>query len=450
MLTFQTGQFHKLKAIADFNFGPLNGITITGGTEMEFDGTTLKMNGASHACPQFALALKAKFVVPVSDQTTTYQPPASQVEVKSATSHGETRAKVSMGTAVEEEKVVGSVGNAADKRASAITAHTEQAQQATPAPAPVPQPIEVAQAPQPKVAAAVPAMPNRPLTVEEADALNAAALAAELNKPVTKGYVGGNLVDKADEDDDAKTTTVGGGKFKVQMADGASQGVVIGQVKSGRNSAFVGTEGEATRKGAIDVTRMTAESVESSLQEQGGTVEGIKNVGAKTAAVQTGIQNVGAQVVSTEEAIRQNPPKPMASTTVVTEGEDIRVVKPGGITGDVSVSTSGEELTELLPDAAVAAPPKKVLAVEEPEISLPGAVAVEAAEKQEWDTDGADAEIAAILAEWDKKRHWQKRVTEAVEMYGDWPEFLEALYEIEAESVVKHIKSRLVKTAAEG
>lgn len=409
MLTFQTGQFHKLKAIVEFNFGPLNGISISEGTEMEFDGTTLRMNGTTYPCPQFSLALKAKFVVPMSDDITTYQPAASKVQVKSATSLGETREAVNMGLAVEDETVVGSVSTAAGKRASAIHTHTQQVQQSSP-------------------------QPRQNLTVEEADKLNAAALQAELNKPVTKGYVGGNLVNKVDQDDEGGTPvrTVGGGRFPLQMADGASQGVVIGQVKSGVNSARVGRDGEAAGRGRpSDVTRMTVDSVESGLQAQSGTVEGIRGVTAKTGSAQTGIRNVGAQVMGSGEPIRHTPPKPMQQSTLIVDGEDIRVVRANGSTGDVSHSLSGEELHDLLPEAAVASPPRKAQAPkEEPE-------------SHDWDTEGEDAEIQAILTEWDKKRHWQKRVSEAVQMYGDWPEFLEALYEVEVPSVVKHIKARL-------
>jgi hypothetical protein len=418
MLTFQTGTFHKLKAIATFNFGPLGGITITEGTPMEFDGMTLKMGGKDHGCAEFKLALKAKFVVPVTDQTSTYQPVAAQVEVKSATSHGETREKVKMGVAIEEEQVVGSVSGTKGRREAAQSARDVQVQ-----------------APAPKVAAQAPAAVPRNLTVEQADALNSAALRAELDKPVDTNYVkGGTLQARPDEDTGSSGRRVGaGGKFGLQMADGGHQGVVVGSVKSGLNSAKVGAEGEATRKGGTDMTKVTAQSVEAGLKPQ-KIIEGIKGLEAKSGSLQTGIRNVGVQVMSGEGGIVHHPPKPMVSTTVVTEGEDIRSVV-GGVTGDVREARGSDEgLAALLPDAIIAEPPTTLKAAG-------GRVAPQQSDPED--------EIQGILEGWDKKRQWRKRVIEAVDFYGDWPEALAAIYSIESPAVVKHIKAGVAKQAAE-
>lgn len=398
MMNYESGKFHKLKAIADFNFGPLNGVTIREGTVVEFDGTTLKLEGKDHVCREFNLAVKAKFVVPTTDTTTTYEPASSKVKVKTATSQGENRDAVDMGAAVREEEVVSRVEDTNDKREAASTAQVEKAV------APQPTPVE---------------KPAQPLSVEEADRRNAEAIRAVLDQPVKKGMVGGTRHDRAEADADARDI---GGKFKLQSMDGGNQGVVVGKVKASDKSATTGRTGEATKTAATDVTRTTADAVESGLKPQ-KVVEGIRGIEAKTASTQKGIQNLQAQVASMEDGIRENPPKPMTPTTLVTEGEDIRVTE-NGVTGDVSEAASGEELTELLPDAAVASPPKTAA---KPQRSNP------------------EDEIQEILDTWDKKRHWRKRVSEAVDFYGDWPEALEAIYSIEAPSVIKHIKSQLLR-----
>lgn len=421
MSTFQTGTFQNFKAISEFNFGPLNGITIAEGTTMAFDGTTLRMKGKEYACTEFSLALKAKFCVPVADNTTQTPRHESQVQVHSATSHGDQRETVKMGTAVEDEVVVGSVSGTKDRRKTAQDARDQVVTQ-------------------PAAPSAPAAQHTGTLSVEDADRINAANIAKELDKPVTKGYIGGTRHNSGDEDDAGVRSVGAGGKYKLQVMD-SHQGTVVGTVKKGANSAAVGAEGEATRKASADMTKVNAGTVEAGLQPQ-KVVEGIRGLEAKSAAVQTGIRNVGAQVQSGERGIMENPPKPMQTTTVITEGEDIRSVRGAG-TGDVAEArgTDGESVADLLPDALVAEPPSSLLAAG-------GAVAARPAPPST--LPDPEAEIAAIAATWDKKRQWQKRVGEAVEFYGDWPEALAAICEMESPAVVKHIKSRLAKIAAEG
>jgi len=46
------------------------------------------------------------------------------------------------------------------------------------------------------------------------------------------------------------------------------------------------------------------------------------------------------------------------------------------------------------------------------------------------------------------RRHWQKRVQEAVDFYGDWPEALDAICAKESPNVVKQIRSRMARQEA--
>lgn len=437
-MQFQTGTFQPFKAISEFNFGPLKGMTIKEGTTMDFDGTTLRMLGNEYGCPDFAIAIRAGFVVPRADTSAQPPKPTSKVEVKAATSFGETREPVKMGAVVEDEQVVGSLATTKGRREAAQDAHAQQVTrhpqvspdpevEAALMPEPPPPPRQLSAADVTQAAVAGQAMQGgRPLTVEEADAINAAKIHAELSKPVDTNYIkGGTRHDKLEEEDGGKK--VGGGKYQLVTADGTSQGTVIGTVKSGKNSAKVGRDGEATRAAATDVTRATAATVEDGLQEQ-RVVEGIRGAAATTRAVQEGIRNVGAQVLPERPPIMV-PPIRTAQSTVITEGEDIRKVGPNGHTGDVAEQAAGDELTELLPEALVAAPPSH--------------------QKPSAKKSDPNAEIAEIKAGWDKQRQWQKRVNEAVEFYGDWPAALEAICEIESPAVVKHIRSRLAKIQAE-
>jgi len=88
----------------------------------------------------------------------------------------------------------------------------------------------------------------------------------------------------------------------------------------------------------------------------------------------------------------------------------------------------GDDLADLLPDAAVAGATRK-------KVALPP-------EKTE------DEEIALIVEGWNTKRNWQKRVEEAVDFYGDWPEALDAICAKESPKVAEQIRSHLARIEA--
>ena len=91
-------------------------------------------------------------------------------------------------------------------------------------------------------------------------------------------------------------------------------------------------------------------------------------------------------------------------------GTPISKVAKNGATGDVDVARSaGEDLSELLPDAV---------------------------------SSGVPAPTVAKFS-WDMKPHWRNRVKTAIDKYGSDPVALKAIYAVEVESVVKHIKSGL-------
>jgi len=116
-----------------------------------------------------------------------------------------------------------------------------------------------------------------------------------------------------------------------------------------------------------------------------------------------------AQAVSKLDAGRTAKVEKLGSvrpkSQTVAEGTPIDD-RPGGMTGDVTETRSGETLEDLLPDAATAGAPSKL--------------------------------------SWDKSIHWRKRVAEALD-YVDRPEVLKQILALEDPSVVKHIKSELAR-----
>jgi len=48
-----------------------------------------------------------------------------------------------------------------------------------------------------------------------------------------------------------------------------------------------------------------------------------------------------------------------------------------------------------------------------------------------------------VLDGWNIRRNWQKRVQEAVDFYGDWPEAIDAICAKESEKVAEQIRNKL-------
>lgn len=88
---------------------------------------------------------------------------------------------------------------------------------------------------------------------------------------------------------------------------------------------------------------------------------------------------------------------------------------PGGATGDVSVARAGDDLADLLPDAASSGRP------------------------------AASVTTNPVEVNWDMSPHWRTRVKKALELYANKPTLMKQVYAVEVDSVIKHIKQELAK-----
>lgn len=103
-----------------------------------------------------------------------------------------------------------------------------------------------------------------------------------------------------------------------------------------------------------------------------------------------------------------------------------RLAKPQAVaTGDVQEARSGEELDELLPDAASSPAPKVYLRPED---------------------DPAYQAIKMLIPDftWDKDRRWQDRVEDAMKFIKK-PQYLKGILAVETETVREEIKKRLAE-----
>jgi hypothetical protein len=154
--------------------------------------------------------------------------------------------------------------------------------------------------------------PGRPLTVEEADAINQAILDRERTKVVPP---------KAQHPPEEPVTTQGG--FQVVQAE-QQEGVAIGNYKF---KTAAGGEGAARDQAPVDITRTSAAAVE-------------------------------AQVGPVAATPKREVDLPASTTQIQAEGNtDINTKLDGGATGDVAEAAGGDSLTDLLGDTAAAAGP---------------------------------------------------------------------------------------------
>lgn len=427
-IQFERTHFQPFRATTKIHLGKFE-TDIFKDDVFEFDGHTVRYAGMEYAVPQLR-GLVGDWFVPAKDRFTVYKAKPAGVEVSHATPEAREKGMTfSMEDASEEEAVVGSVGEQEEIRKAANAGNTDRLaelragrsarQRGVTEEAGVDLPeVEVVGEDPPTEIVYKKAVPVHGASVEssqdsagELEALERAnrvnmqriaALREKLDQtdpPKTRDQMGGTRHDSL-----GSGRAVAGGKYEVQGEDDA--GVVVSKTYKFSDGATVGEEGVSGRAKATDVTRVAA----SQPVQVGRPVASAVN------------RQAGAEFLDEEDV-----PTPRRKTHVsAQDNTSIDAVLPNGGTGDVDEATTGDDLDELLPDAAVAGPGRSKKAI--PTLAV-----------------SEEDEIQEILAGWNIKRHWQKRVQEAVQFYGAWPEALEAIYSVEAPAVVENIKKRLAQ-----
>lgn len=449
---FERGKFRSYRAINKIHIGKY-AVDIGHNEDFGYDGVTIRHGGMEYDVPQLR-GMMGSWFVPSADQTTQYRSQPAGVQVRPATPEGENRgASFSMGHAAEDEAVVGTMDEAKQVRTAAQTGDThrlaelremrrsqaaqrqgvtdyiqdsnpnalppenaddvvmeledalmEQAEQhftkARPVHGDGSQNFTASEAETRAVLVA-----NR--RNQEAIARKAAELEAR-DPHKSRDEMGGTRYDAPDQG----VKKVGsGGKYTV-IRDEQDDGVPVGAYKFSGGATVGNPEDARTQAGARPTDVMKVASTQP------------VQVGNAVAST----RHAGAQVIDDPMTTHRPQAVRARSTTQVSRQGNVGIddIGPSGSTGDVDEARSSDDLTELLPDAAVAgrkpAPPRPTEA----------------------------EEIAEVKAGWSVKRNWQKRVEEAVEFYTDWPEALEAIYSIESPAVVKQIQDRIAAKLSEG
>ena len=119
-LQFEKGVFRQYKVVgsAGLHIGA-HELTLPESAVVDFDGSTLKYGGEAYTTPAVRGAIKAGWLVPAADSISHYIPKPAGVRVKAAQSTGTEREDVEVGTATEEERVVGDLEGQQEKRQKA-------------------------------------------------------------------------------------------------------------------------------------------------------------------------------------------------------------------------------------------------------------------------------------------------------------------------------------------
>lgn len=352
MSDFETGVFKSYRFTSKVHLGAVQQ-DVPEGTIVEFDGSVMKWGGQTYTVPQLQAGIRAGWLVPAEDQTSTYKPQPAGVRVRPAQSAGNERGEpMQMEEASEEEQIVGSVDGFKDhqneaREAAAITPPRPPQAQATTKtapPLPVDAPIEDAPYAPGEEPTSTPVPEKATVTMSE--------------EPPTE----------------VEYTTPAPPPVPTPQPD---------QPKTGR----------------------TMEVISDTAENEGA--EAVANI--RTPAKQKTLITDGSKAAQ-EVSKLDNKPPPKAEKIAKTESQDIRATGPDGATGDVSEAKSGDDLTDLLPDAASTPTPPST-----PNIN------------------------------WDTKAHWRSRVQKAVNEYGDNPAAIRQILAQESPNVAKHIRSMLAR-----
>lgn len=365
-MNFQPGQFQMFKAVTKIHLGAINQDLVPGGI-VEFDGATTRMNGQLYNIPSILGAIKVGWLVPLADNVSQYVPQPAGVQVRPATSASQERgAAMQVERAVDDERQVGSLGQANQRRADALANQFGVA----------------------------PQQPPRQIfpVVRDTDG----PTSSQARFTVSHEEVPVEIDYKIGQTKQAATFN----PADIPVDDSQNEGA--------RPVARL----RPAKLGPIDISDPNKVRQElSALDPVMGSAPKIAKVAGSTA------QNSAKSA----EAARQARLSQVSRTNAdAVGGTPIGQVHATGATGDVATAVTADDLEDLIYDAVSSGKP------------APGPV-----QSSEAFTDGRVA--------WDKSLHWKARVKLAVEKYGNNPDALRQIFEVEDDSVIKFIKAALVK-----
>ncbi len=422
MAEFQmvAGTFRSFRATVRFHLGKIQQDVMKDDV-VEFDGTTLKLGGNTHALPELRSAIKAGWLSPVDSSVADYVPQSANVKVRPAMDKDKGRP---VSTEVQtDETIVGNARKASttdgvkieSKSFNATVVRDTEGDGRSVGPSVKKSAPTGGDSTEGETVAKLKTAAKKSFTLDGSTSMNTDVETGDVTGIVE--HIKG-VTPKAASTDDGSITRDGqssdGGKVIANVKTAAKRKVTLTDANSA--DAEINKLDNATRsalapKGKRDIAALAGDTLEEIVPANEP-----ENRGRMLAE-----QARAKRLASLKE--KESP----APKTRVIQKEPLHVEE-----FDATAPEEGD-----LPDPADSPLPVKVL-----DVKPPAKVAAKPPKSvEDFAVNGDDLEIAPGVR-WNKKLHWKTRVKQALQ-YRDRPEILDLIRGYEVESVVKAIDAAL-------
>lgn len=424
-LQLVTGTFRSFRATVRFHLGKIQQDVIKDDV-VEFDGTTLKLGGASHALPELRSAVKAGWLTPVESSVGDYVPQSANVKVRAAMDKD--KGKTASTEVQQDETLVGSARKASTtdgvkieskKFNATVVRDTEGDGRAV--------------------------GPSTKKSVPTGGDSSEGETVAKLKTAAKKSFtLDGSTSMNADSDTGTDVTGV------VEHLKG-----VTPKVTPGTDDGEISREGQSSDGGKVIANVKTAAKRKVTLTDVNSVDREINNLDNRTRAVLApkGKRDIAALAGDTlEEVVPANEPENRGRVLAEqAKAQRLAALKAKGAEEKSrTLARHAEKLREesLLMDELDPAPTDLDQLSEEQASRLtdppPPPVKVTAKPPksvEDFAVNGDELELAPGVR-WNKKLHWKTRVKQALQ-YRDRPQILNLIRGYEVESVVKAIDAAI-------
>lgn len=352
-------EFQQYRATTKVHLGAIQQ-DIMEETIVEYDGSTLKLGGQSYNVPSVAGAIKLGWLVPIADNISRYIPKPAGVQVRPATSASQERGQpMTIEPAEDDELEVGSLSGSNAKRAEALANQNPASQQ---------RPQATGLSNQQQIADL-----QRQIAMLQRNDRTADPVAKSAKYTVTH------------EDPPVEIDFPGVGKAKTPTTLSAKDIAVDDPHNAGSRPV-------ARLSPAVKKTVLTS-SLDADRE-----IRSLDPVTGERSKVQ--------KVSSVSRTNRD-----------AEGGVSINQTHRTGATGDVAETMTGDDLSDILPEAATSGKPRAGIVQQ-----------------------GVDGDTRLA---WDKSLQWRARVKKAVDLYGNDRNAIRQILEVEDPTVARHIREAL-------
>ncbi len=417
-LQLVTGTFRSFRATVRFHLGKIQQDVLKDDV-VEFDGTTLKLNGTSHALPELRSAVKAGWLAPVESSVGDYLPQSANVKVRPAMDKGKAvstevqRDETFVGAARKTATTTDGVRIESKAFNSTVIRDTEgdgrSVGSATKKPVPT-----GGDATEGETVAKIKTSAKRSFSVDGSTSMNADVESGDVTNVIEHVKVAAKVTPAVEGEVTREGQSSDTGKVIANVKTAAKRKVTLTDANS--VDAEISKLDNASRvalapKGKRDIAALAGDTLEEIIPANEPENRG------RMLAEQAKAQRLAAIKAKETEAVK----------TRVIQEEPLRIEEFDATPpeeGDLS-----HESDSPVPVAVIGVKPPVKVAAKQPK------------SVEDFAVNGDDLELAPGVR-WNKKLHWKTRVKQALQ-YRDRPEILDLIRGYEVESVVKAIDAAL-------